>query len=505
MPQGLSNALNPAQRIGRQLTIAIRQHMKDLSKEELQERVTRLIASVGIPEPEQARNRYPHQFSGGQQQRLGLALAISCDPELLILDEPTTGVDVSSQVEIMRLLRNLVSESGMSAIFVSHDLAALSGLADSLAIMYAGEIVESGPTRQVIDNPAHPYTRALLWAAPRSDASMPIGIPGVPPVGIVEGECAFAARCSLATAACRDGKPALVDVGARQSARCIRTAEVQSLVQPTRVAHKAVSAVEHRLLDVSSLSCTYENGGRSVQAVSDISFSLDRGKTLGIIGESGSGKSTLIRTVAGLHSAASGTIRLESDALQDSVNQRTLAQRQEIQLVFQDPDTSLNPRHTVGTLVGRPLDVYRSGLSAKERRLEISRLLDSVLLSPEFASRYPHELSGGQRQRVALARAFAAKPKLLLCDEVTAALDVSVQASVLELIADLSANTGTSVIFVSHDLDIVRAIADDVMVLKNGICCEYNSAEAVFSRPEHPYTQELMAATTEMHRLEAAS
>ena len=495
--QNATTALNPAIPVGRQLAQPLSRHLH-LRGGELRDREVELLESVGIPNPPGALDRYPHQFSGGQQQRIAIAIALSCKPEVLILDEPTTGLDVTTQARISALLRSLVAETGAATLYVSHDLSLLSTVADRLAVMYAGEIVEEADSRAVARQPRHPYTQALLAAVPTAHIRSSVaGIPGRPPARVVLDSCSFAPRCPHALDACRDGYIELLDVGGGHMARCIRTDEIAA--RPVEASPLAAPEVSpESLLEVDEVWSQYAKA--PTPAVRGVSFEIASGETLGIVGESGSGKSTLLRAIVGLHPPTGGVIRFRGVPLAAQAVKRPRALRRELQIVFQDPDSSLNPRHTVFEIVRRPIRLFRDDVRHSGERAAVIELLESVKLPTGLLHRYATELSGGQKQRIALARAFAARPSLLLCDEVTSALDVSVQATIIELIAELAARFGAAVIFVSHDLAVVRTIAGRALVMKNGEVCEQGETERLFVAPTHPYTRELLAAIPELDR-----
>jgi peptide/nickel transport system ATP-binding protein len=495
--QNATTALNPAIPVGRQLAQPLSRHLH-LRGGELRDRQVELLESVGIPNPPGALDRYPHQFSGGQQQRIAIAIALSCKPEVLILDEPTTGLDVTTQARISALLRSLVAETGAATLYVSHDLSLLSTVADRLAVMYAGEIVEEADSRAVARQPRHPYTQALLAAVPTAHIRSSVaGIPGRPPARVVLDSCSFAPRCPHALDACRDGYIELLDVGGGHMARCIRTDEIAA--RPVEASPLATAEVSpESLLAVDDVWSQYAKA--PTPAVRGVSFEIASGETLGIVGESGSGKSTLLRAIIGLHPPTKGVIRFRGVPLAAQAVKRPRAIRRELQIVFQNPDSSLNPRHTVFDIVRRPIRLFRDDVRHSGERAAVVELLESVKLPTGLLHRYATELSGGQKQRIALARAFAARPSLLLCDEVTSALDVSVQATIIELISELAARFGAAVIFVSHDLAVVRTIAGRALVMKNGEVCEEGETERLFVAPTHPYTRELLAAIPQLDR-----
>ncbi|MBD0291388.1 MAG: ABC transporter ATP-binding protein [Thermoleophilia bacterium] len=495
--QSASQALNPAIPVGRQLAQPLSLHL-GLRGGALRERQLQLLDAVGLPDPERALARYPHQFSGGQQQRVAIAIALSCRPEVLLLDEPTTGLDVTTQARISALLRSIIDETGVAALYVSHDLSLLTTIADELAVMYAGEIVEHTSAETMRVRPRHPYTQALLAAVPSVRQPRAVsGIPGRPPATVVHGACSFAPRCPHADDETRSRKPELREVEARHWVRCLRAAEIEPETVEQRPLVKAVAG-RGELLEVERIFCEYRGARSSATVVKDVSFSLGPAETLGIVGESGSGKSTLLRAIVGLHPPSAGSIRLRGKELPPRAVKRPSSLRKDIQLVFQNPDSSLNPRQTVGEIVGRPIRLFRDDVPRSGEREAIEELLDAVKLPRGMRGRYASELSGGQKQRIALARGFAARPSLLLCDEVTSALDVSVQATILELLAELAETFETAVIFVSHDLAVVRTIATRALVMKDGEVREQGETERLFLSPRDPYTRELLSAIPDL-------
>ena len=488
--QSSATALNPATTIGKQLAEPLVLHC-GLRGPELAQRQLELLEQIGLPEARRALKRYPHEFSGGQQQRIAIAIALSCRPEVLILDEPTTGLDVTTQARISELLRSLLREAGTATLYVSHDVGLLSTIADRLAVMYAGEVVEEAPAREVIGEPRHPYTRALLAAVPSVESRRGVaGIPGHPPASVIVDACAFTSRCSFSTDVCRRASPALEQVGGH-NVRCFHWRELAATEVRTP-AFELPTLNAGSLLEVTDLVCAYHKADHP--AVDHVSFRVAAGETLGIVGESGSGKSTMLRGIAGLHPRSGGDILLAGDRLEPRASDRSRASLRAVQLVFQDPGSSLNPRQTVAEALGRTLRL-REGKGARSvHKDEAAALISAVKLPAEMLQRYPGELSGGQAQRVALARAFAARPQLLLCDEVTSALDVSVQASILDLLMEMARDSGTAVVFVTHDLAVVRTITSRALVLKDGRLCEEGTTEQLFSHARHPYTRELIAA-----------
>lgn len=488
--QNATTALNPGLRVGEQLAQPLKHHL-GMEGTELQDRQKELFEAVQIPDAEQALRRYPHQFSGGQQQRIAIAIAIACRPDVLVLDEPTTGLDVTTQARISQLLRHLVESEGMAGLYVSHDLALLSKVTDNLAVMYAGEIVEQGVTPDVMGDPRHPYTRALMASVPSLKERRRVSsIPGRPPHSVVLDSCSFAPRCTMAADICLHEHPRLIPLQGLHAARCLRLD-----VSPAQVASDSPSVAPtpgEAMLSLTGVTARYPGSAQPV--IADVELMVAAGETLGIVGESGSGKSTLLRCIAGLHAPESGRLEYRGRPLDTRAIRRPRDTRRDIQLVFQNPETSLNPRHTVAQIIGRPLRLFRSDLGRRHIEPAVADLLDEVQLPRAFLHRYPAELSGGQKQRVSLARAFAANPSLLLCDEVTSALDVSVQATILTLIDDLARRHGTAVIFVSHDLAVVRTVTQRALVMKDGRIVEAGATERVFTAPDHEYTRDLIAA-----------
>ena len=499
--QNAATSLNPALTIGRHFDEVMARHMT-MSRADIKERECALLDSVGMPDPGAALRRYPHQLSGGQQQRVALALAFACRPSVLILDEPTTGLDVTTQARISALLQELIDETKVGVLYVSHDVALLSKICQDISVMYAGEIVESGFVESALIEPLHPYTKALIQAIPSARTPRAItGIAGEPPVSVCEDHCAFSPRCQYADERCRAEHPGLDAVGSSRAVRCLRHAELQlDRTDDFRPAFEQETSGSSSapLLEVDRVSCYYKTRRGRLAVVRDVSLSLSEAEVLGIVGQSGSGKSTLLRAIVGLQEDVSGAILFRGEPLKRKTVKRPLSVRRQVQIVFQDPASSLNPRHTVRELVGRSVQLFRDDVSRREVDAVSEELLESVKLSRSFLPRYPSELSGGQQQRVAIARAFAARPSLLLCDEVTSALDVSVSATIIDLIRDLAASSQTAVLFVSHDLAVVRTLANRAIVMRDGEVCEEGATDHLFDRPRHPYTIELLSSIADI-------
>ena len=492
VPQDPSSALNPALRIGTQMIEVLEAHQVGTSDLVRRDRVAEMMREVLLPDDPEFLRRYPHQLSGGQQQRVGLAMAFACRPSVIVLDEPTTGLDVSTQAHVLDTVRNLASAHGVAALYVTHDLAVVSTLADRIAVMYAGRVIEQGDTRSLFAGSAHPYTRHLIAAIPHLEGRKAlVGLPGgAPSPGRRPLGCFFALRCELVLDACREEFPPAVTVAAGHSSRCLRAVEVHGRgMQLASDAAPGTGVEGDWLLSVRDVDISY--GG--ITAVHDISLAVRPHECVALVGESGSGKTTLARTIAGLHGERSGVIALGGDHLAPLARQRSAEDRRRIQYVFQNPYGSLNPRRTVGESVQRPLIVL--GLERQEARQRVAEMLERVSLTPAYADRFPDQLSGGERQRVAIARALISRPDLLVCDEVTSALDVLVQAAIVELLGGLQRDLGLAMLFVTHNLPLVRAIAHRVVVLRNGRMVEEGDVDHILTHPEDVYTKRLLEDT----------
>lgn len=510
--QDPQTALNPAYRIGDQIAEAVREHT-DMSGPEIRERVLGLLEEVNLPDPAGFYQRYPHELSGGQQQRVVIAMAFACNPELLIMDEPTTGLDVTTEAHILDLVTKLKDSHGSAILYITHNLGVVAKFCHRVAVMYAGQIVEQGPVSRVFTAPAHPYTRSLLTCIPRLDLSKhdrPLNaIEGrLPNLSDIPSGCVFAPRCSESRDECvsKDIPKERID-GDEDFVRCVRWNDIAAFEfdrNARKIRKKEQPAPVEPMLEVDDLQCLYRlrrsladiatgREARNVHAVDGLELDLRRGQTLAIVGESGCGKTTLGRTVVGLQTATNGNMTFENKALEGKARNRSNDIRRRVQIVFQNPDATLNPQKSVGETIGRPLELF--GLADETARdAGVAELLQSVNLPAHYASRYPHELSGGEKQRVAIARAFAADPDLIVCDEPLSALDVSVQAAILNLLVDLQKSSNAAYLFISHDLSVVRYLSDQVAVMYMGRLCEIGSPEEVFVPPYHPYTEALLSA-----------
>ncbi|WP_043664628.1 ABC transporter ATP-binding protein [Streptomyces xylophagus] len=489
VPQDAGQALNPSLRIADSVTDVLRRH-----REPAPAAVLGLLGSVDLPATTEFGRRLPHQLSGGQQQRVTIAISLACEPPVIVMDEPTTGLDVLTQQSVLDEIRRLRAERGASLVYVSHDLAVVSQIADRVAVMYAGRIVEEGPIATLMERPRHPYTRGLLQSIPdhRRPARLLPMAGSAPGVEERPDGCAFAPRCPQAADDCRTTPPVLESVDfERHQVRCPHW----ELTPPATlgIPRDRTEVTAGPALQVRGLRASHKGRGGTVVVAEDISFDVRRGECLALVGESGSGKTTIARCLVGLHLPDGGSVRLRDAPLPARIRKRSAAQRRGIQYVFQNPYQSLNPRRRIGEDLARPGHVLR-GLSVAEARAEVGSLLERVQLSPRLADRYPSQLSGGERQRVAIARALAARPDVLVCDEVTSALDVSVQAAILEALAELRDDLGVALLFITHDLGVVSGVADRVLVLEGGRICETGPTDSVLRTPEHPYTQRLVAA-----------
>lgn len=498
------SSLNPVHRIVDQVAESLIVHQRK-TRRTARKLATELLEEVGIPDAERRSRDYPHQFSGGMRQRVMLAMALACQPRLLIADEPTTALDVTVQAQITDLVRRLQQEHGMAMIWITHDLGVVAQLADRVSVMYAGQVVETGDCAQIYQRPQHPYSVGLLTAVPRLDA--PLGrelleIAGSPPDPQVTHQgCSFAPRCFMATDACTTTPVELVSAEPGHASACLHTEEVPSPHQAHRSGQHIESAhpdEDDAHLQVNDLrvhfGATGWLGGSSVvRAVDGVDLQICPGEVLGLVGESGSGKSTLGRAVVGIEPTTDGTIEIGTvdRGTASRAEQRQLTKR--VQMVFQDPASSMNPSLTVEDIIEEPLRINRIG-TRSQRHDRVTELLELVEVPVAARDRHPHEFSGGQRQRIAIARALALKPDLLVCDEAVSALDVSVQAQIINLFSRLRAELGVAMLFIAHDLAVVRHVSDHVAVMYLGQIVEHGSRDQVYENPLHPYTQALLSA-----------
>ena len=511
-------ALNPSVRLGEQLVEVLTFH-NDISEAAAWTRCVDMLKRVYMPDPEDVMRRYTHQISGGQQQRVVIAMAMLNNPALLIMDEPTTALDVTVEAAVLDLLEDQKKDFRTANIFITHNLGVVARVSDYLCVMYAGELVERGEIKEIFDRPCHPYTMGLLSCVPKlGDSKLdsmlhPIRGRVPPPAARPKDACIFAPRCNYATEQCRRGRPQLQQVSAGHLARCIYAREIDSQPRTRRSKGRAkqVEALVHsseppeQLLRFDQLKVYYPQESNSivsliglgekkfVKAVDDVSVRLAKGRTLGVVGESGCGKSTLVKGIIGLEQVTDGDIEFLGIDVTRPVSSRDSKLIREMQMVFQNPDSTLNPSYSIGKQIARPIRKFKTVAKGRVKE-EVIRLLKAVRLSSTYYDRLPRQLSGGEKQRVGIARALASRPDLIICDEPVSALDVSVQAAVINLLLDIQQGFGSSMIFIAHDLSVVRFFSDDIAVMYLGQIVEVGPAEAIYDPPYHPYTEALLSA-----------
>ncbi len=497
--QDPGSSLNPSLTIGRQIAEVYRFH-RGMNGAEARTAAAAMLETVQIPDPARTMRRYPHELSGGQQQRIMFAMALATDPDLLVLDEPTTGLDTTVEAEVLDLVSRLRTRFNAAILFISHNLGIVARMCERVGVLYAGRLIEEGPSRALFAAPRHPYTLGLLRCVPRTGMRKDIHrldpIAGsLPPLGLEIAGCVYAGRCPIARPRCREEAPGSLPAGPRRSSRCFYHEEVPGIPAGTEAsAPSSRQAADAPLLELEHVRKTYEAHGYQVTAVADVSLELKAGEVLGLVGESGSGKSTLAKCVVGLVEISAGRIRFAEAPLARPADWRDPALRRKLQMVFQNPDTALNPSHSVRRILRNAARLLSRGASAGEIERRIAALAASVRLRPQHLDLKPTALSGGLKQRVAIARAFAGEPALVLCDEPTSALDVSVQAAILNLLADLQAKQHVAYMFISHDLGVVRYLADRIAVMYLGQVVDIGEADEVFNPPHHPYTEALLSA-----------
>ncbi len=492
-------SLNPCMTIGDQVSETVLLH-RDVTRGQARERAAEVLDLVGLPRAKERLGFYPHLLSGGMRQRVVIAMALACEPELLIADEPTTALDATIQKQILELIDDLRASLGMAVILVTHDLGVIAGYTDRVAVMYAGKIVETSSTRELFANPRHPYTEALFRALPDNvDADRRLyAIPGLPPdLSKPPQGCRFAARCAYATAECRAQEPALTGNG--HPFACFHPLGSKQQATPNPHSPLAVAEKTAPLLVVRNLVRTFpvtssgvlQRQIGAVSAVADVSFTVHTGETFGLVGESGCGKSTIGRLLVAADTPTSGSITFDGTEISGKSHRALRKHRRDFQLMFQDPYASLDPRMRVRSILREPLAIQHRG-STVEQETAIAKLLDEVGLPGAALDKYPHEFSGGQRQRIGLARALALRPKLIVADEPVSALDVSVQAQILNLMRDLQREHQLTYVFISHDLSVVRYLSTTIGVMYLGKLVEIGPAEQVYTSPAHPYTRGLI-------------
>ncbi|MFN0155033.1 MAG: ABC transporter ATP-binding protein [Gaiella sp.] len=496
--QNPGSALNPGLRVGAQLSEAFT--VLGIPRQEAEERARAALVRVQIADPGSVLRRFPHQLSGGMQQRVVIAMALAKDPALLILDEPTTGLDATVEAEVLDLVSQLQAELETAVLFISHNLGVISKMCSRVGVLYAGQLVEEGPVEAVLQDPRHPYTVGLLRCIPRGGVRKDHGrldtIPGfLPQLGAEITGCVFADRCALADETCHASVPPAVESAPGHVARCFHSERAHLLPREETADLELPPVVREGspLVRFADLGKVFQQHGTGIQALVGVSADIWPGETLGLVGESGSGKTTLARALLGIVEPSSGTVELDGRRLATRFRKRTNADLRALQIVFQNPDSALNRRHSVRRILLRAMSKLAGvgGADAEGRLLELA---DRVRLTERTLTQKPVQLSGGLKQRVAIARAFAGGPKLVICDEPTSALDVSVQAAILNLLVELQADQQVSYLFISHDLGVVRYISDRIAVLYLGRLMELGPADVVFDGPHHPYTEALLSA-----------
>lgn len=514
VPQNPLSSLNPSMRVGDQLA-EILHHQLDLDFGVARQRSIEWLERVRLPDPERTANQYPHQISGGMQQRVLIAMALCTEPQLLVLDEPTSNLDVTTQAVILDLINELMHGRNTAVLYVTHNLGVVAQVCDRVAVMYAGDLVEDAPTEDLFRKSLHPYTQGLMDSLPQlgdtKDSIQLRAITGqIPALGKGPSGCIFRSRCPIAIEIC-ETRPALISIGEDRSSRCHRWEEIktgtisaQQITQQEEAHRLSFEGDESTLLAVDELKVHFplrrsigewarSEPVKRVRAVDGVNLEIPPNKTLGLVGESGSGKTTIARAVMGLEERTDGSIDLLSIPLPEKLAQRELETLRLLQMVFQNPEGALNPYLTVGESLRRPLRRLLN-LSTSEADAQVQNLLRAVQLPPEYAGRLPGQLSGGELQRVAIARAFASNPELLVLDEPVSSLDVSVQAAILNLIGELQSDHQSSLLFISHDLAVVSYVADQIAVIYLGTLMEVSEPGELYNAPHHPYTEALLAA-----------
>ena len=493
--QDPGKSLNPSITIGAQVAEVF--ELSDIPRADWPARVEQILAKVQISDPKLVMDRYPHQLSGGMQQRVAIAMAIASNPTLLVLDEPTTGLDATVEAEVLDLIQHLRHDLSTAILFISHNLAVIARMCDRVGVLYAGQLVEQAPTADIFRAPRHPYTTGLLSCLPQAGRSKqtPLAtIPGfLPAPDEVPQGCIFAPRCAMAQDLCRSTEPVFA-VQDGHASKCHFADLAMALAPAAKATQSAVQVASTALLHIENLSKSFGHGPSRQRVLRDITLTLSQGETLGLVGESGAGKTTLARCILGLLQPDQGSrLRFGDQVLAATTAQRSRAQVKSIQIVFQNPDSALNRSHSVRRMLERTIGLL-AGLRGAAQEARVQALIQGVRLTQRHLTALPRQLSGGLKQRVAIARAFASDPQVLICDEPTSALDVSVQAAILNLLAELQAKTGVSYILISHDLGVVRYLSDRIAVMYLGEILEIGPAEAVFSGPHHPYTAALMSS-----------
>lgn len=504
-------SLNPVFTVGEQITDTIREHM-NLSKSQARQRTIDILNDVGIPDAANRIDDYPHQFSGGMRQRVLIAMAISCNPDLIIADEPTTALDVTIQSQILELLSDLQEEYGLAIQLITHNMGVIAQISDRVGVMYAGELAEKGPTKDIFESPTHPYTLGLMKAIPRLDDPRQRlqAIDGrMPDLIETPSGCSFHPRCPYATEECKRNDPSLqvIDSTLEQESACIRHEEInfeEEIKLESRTEEDSRQVGPNDIINASNIKKYFTPESKSwyqqffnpkyVKAVDGVSLQIKEGETLGLVGESGCGKSTLGHTLLQLYDPDEGTVLYAGEDITKMGKRELRKKRSDLQIIFQDPFSSLNPRQTVRDIIGRPMEIHRDISSEEEKEQEIVNLLTDVGLSKDHIDRYPHEFSGGQKQRIGIARALAVEPDFIVADEPVSALDASVQAKITNLLMDLQDRYNLTYLFIAHDINVVQHISDRIAVMYLGEIAEIGTVEDIFTPPHHPYTEVLLTS-----------
>jgi len=506
-------ALNPVMKIGDQIIEVLTFH-KNISKDRAKSLSIEMLKKLYIADASDVMERYPHQLSGGQQQRVVIAMAMLNSPKLLIMDEPTTALDVTVEAVILDLIEELKKDFDTGIIYITHDLGVIARVCTQVNVMYAGEIVEKGPVQEIFSNPVHPYTRGLLRCIPnlyKDNTSLHLySIKGTVP-SLKERPrigCIFAPRCDYSSSECLENHPELVEITTNHWVRCSNLKKVRASIKVDirrEKGEKRQKKFSNQVLKAEGLKIYYEKKSdvlmnflnigekKFIKAVDDISFHLQENKVLGIVGESGCGKTTLAKGIIGLERITDGKLEFMNIDISKPLNKRTLDLIKNIQMVFQNPDSTLNPSFTIGRQIARPIKRFKT-IPKRNIHSKVENLLNAVRLNNEYYYRYPRQLSGGEKQRIAIARALATQPELLICDEPVSALDVSVQAAVLNLLKDIQKKSNLSIVFITHNLSVVKLFADYIVVMYLGQIVEYGPTESIFKSPYHPYTEALLSA-----------
>jgi peptide/nickel transport system ATP-binding protein len=507
-------ALNPSMKLGDQMAEVLTVH-RGMGQAEAEKRCIEMLERVYMPDPANVMGRYPHQISGGQQQRVVIGMALLNNPALLVMDEPTTALDVTVEAAVLDLIAELRRDFDTAIMYITHNLGVVARVSTRVGVMYAGEMVERATVEEIYKNPQHPYTQGLIRCVPKLGAdkasSLLFPIRGrVPPPNSRPSGCVFGPRCDYVADRCRDERPELRQLPSGTWVRCHFSEEIDASewepsgdIMPPKI--EAREGPAEPILELHDLKKYYEvQGGslkdvlgfgekRYVKAVENADFDVKKGRTLGVVGESGCGKSTLVKTIVGLEEATDGEAKFLGFDITDNISDRDEHLIQELQMVFQNPDSTMNPSYTVGQQIGRPMERFKT-VPKNQIRNEVVKLLTAMRLGENYYDRLPRQLSGGEKQRVGIARALASRPDLVLCDEPVSALDVSVQAAILNLLLEIQQESDTSMIFIAHDLSVVRFFSDQVAVMYLGQIMEIGPADAIYAPPYHPYTEALLSA-----------